>query len=55
MSDNSLLSHLAAMTRPRWFRQRRGTGIATPSSRRRVEWRERTVTFDSTQARSAKP
>ncbi|CAH0370106.1 unnamed protein product [Pelagomonas calceolata] len=34
--DNSSLSHFSAMTRPTWL-ERRGTGIATPSSRRRVD------------------
>ena len=55
MSDNSSLSHLAAMARPSWLgtvaRNRHGHAIEQASRR----WRERTVNLISTQARSAKP
>ncbi len=51
--DDSSLSHFSAMTRPPGSVERRGTGIATPSSRRRVDGveddamiqHERTVKF----------
>ena len=35
--DNSSLSHFSAMTRSRWLGRAARTGIATPSSRRRVD------------------
>ena len=48
--DNSSLSHFSAMTLPCWLRRGVRTGIATPSSRRRVDGVENDATIQHERA-----